>query len=309
MPKKRLFIAGPTGVGKTALSLRLAKAFHGEILSMDSMQIYRGMDIGTAKATPQEQAQVPHHLLDIVTPGVRYTVYDYQRDAQNVAAKLITHGILPIFTGGTGLYLNALLKGYQFTGVDTTETLRSQLEAESALDEGHSLYAELLKSDPATAQKITEKDKPRLVRAIEIARQTNAKPSLLRSDEADTSWENLVIVLSLPREALYDRINRRVLSMMEQGLIQEVKALLKAGVPFDSQAMRAIGYREIYWYFKGWTSYDETVSLIQRASRNYAKRQYTWYRKVEEAVWIEEEDPEERYRKAVEQVSQFLTNE
>lgn len=304
--KKRIFIVGPTGVGKSALAIRLAKDFHGEILSMDSMQIYRGMDIGTAKATPEEQRMVPHHLLDLTDPGTRYTVADYQSDARKKQEDVLARGRLPFFVGGTGLYLNALLMNYQFSGMDTTATWRKTLEEEYQIDQGARLYQELCQRDRETASRLTPQDKPRILRAIEILRRTGRPPSALRQDEENRSWKSLVLMLSLPREQLYKKINERVIRMVDDGLEEEVRGLLTRGVSPDSQAMRAIGYREFLWYFRGWTTKEETIRLIQRASRQYAKRQYTWYRKTNDAVWIEEEIAEKRYERAKKEIQTFL---
>lgn len=304
--KKRIFIVGPTGVGKSALAIRLAKDFHGEILSMDSMQIYRGMDIGTAKSTPEEQQMVPHHLLDLTDPGTRYTVADYQRDARKKQEAVLARGRLPFFVGGTGLYLNALLMNYQFSGLDTTAEWRKALEEEYQIDQGARLYQELCQRDRETASRLTPQDKPRILRAIEILRRTGRPPSALRQDEENRSWNSLVLMLSLPREQLYKKINERVIRMVDDGLEEEVRGLLTRGVSSDSQAMRAIGYREFLWYFRGWTTKEETIGLIQRASRQYAKRQYTWYRKTNDAVWIEEGIAEKRYERAKEEIKTFL---
>lgn len=304
--KKRIFIVGPTGVGKSALAIRLAKDFHGEILSMDSMQIYRGMDIGTAKATPEEQRVVPHHLLDLTDPGTRYTVADYQRDAQKKQEDVLARRKLPFFVGGTGLYLNALLMNYQFSGMDTTSEWRKTLEEEYQIDQGVRLYQELCQRDMETASRLTPQDKPRILRAIEILRRTDRPPSALRQDEKNRLWKSLVLMLSLPREQLYKKINERVIRMVDAGLEEEVHRLLTCGVSPDSQAMHAIGYREFLWYFRGLTTKEETIRLIQRASRQYAKRQYTWYRKTNDAVWIEEEIAEKRYERAKEEIQTFL---
>lgn len=304
--KKRVFIVGPTGVGKSALALRLAHDFEGEILSMDSMQIYRGMDIGTAKATPAEQKAIPHHLLDLVDPGTRYTVADYQRDAQNVQNEVFQRGKLPIFVGGTGLYLNALLMDYQFSGMDTAMSWRQALEEEYRQDQGLRLYQELCDRDPVTAKRLTPQDKPRILRAIEVLRRTKQLPSALREDRENPSWKSLVIMLSLPREQLYEAINQRVLDMLDRGLAEEVHHLYQKGVSADSQAMRAIGYREFFWYFRGFITLEETIRLMQRSSRQYAKRQYTWYRKTKDAVWIEEREPTVRYERVKQEIIAFL---
>lgn len=304
--KKRVFIVGPTGVGKSALALCLARDFQGEILSMDSMQIYRGMDIGTAKATPAEQKAVPHHLLDLVDPGMRYTVADYQRDAQNAQNEVFQREKLPIFVGGTGLYLNALLMDYQFSGMDTAMSWRQALEEEYRQDQGLRLYQELCDRDPVTAERLTPQDKPRILRAIEVLRRTKQLPSALRKDRENPSWKSLVIMLSLPREQLYEAINQRVLDMLDRGLAEEVHHLYQKGVSADSQAMRAIGYREFFWYFRGFITLEETIRLMQRSSRQYAKRQYTWYRKTKDAVWIEEREPSVRYERAKQEIIAFL---
>ncbi|MDD7592974.1 MAG: tRNA (adenosine(37)-N6)-dimethylallyltransferase MiaA [Peptoniphilaceae bacterium] len=289
--KKRIFIVGPTAVGKSALGVRLAQAVHGAILSMDSMQIYRGMDIGTAKVTAAERGDVPHFLIDIQNPGDAFSVHDYQQAAKRIQDALVACDVVPLYVGGTGLYLDAMVRDFQFHETPPQPALRKALEKRYDADEGRDLYAELQRRDPELAKKLTPKDRPRLIRAHEVLAQRENTVSLATSaDGPDAAWENLIFVLHRPRQALYRAIDQRVQSMLEAGLINEVNALVQSGVPREAQAMRAIGYRETLWYLRGLINRRELKELIQRFSRNYAKRQLTWFRKTPKAIWLDVED-------------------
>lgn len=289
--KRRLFIVGPTAVGKTALSLALAEAFHGEILSMDSMQIYRGMDIGTAKATPEERSRAPHHLIDIAEPGVRFTVHDYSEEAKAVQEEVHHRGHLPIFVGGAGLYMDALLHDYTFTGVNTIPEKRKQYQEEYDRGGGAAMLARLEKEDPETAKTLSLSNRRRLIRALEVLDATGKTASSLRHDPKNAEWESLVLILYRARADLYEAIDARVDIMWEKGLRDETEQLIQTGLARESQAMQAIGYRETAWFLRGWTTESETLTLIKRFSRQYAKRQLTWFKKTNDAVWLDVNAP------------------
>lgn len=287
-----IYLVGPTAVGKTALSIQLAKRYHAEILSMDSMQIYRGMDIGTAKATPTERATVVHHLLDFQSPDARFTVRDYQARAQQCAKEVLARGKLPLFVGGTGLYLLALTKDYQFGDFNVDPQLRSELQAAYQRDGGTALYTQLQAVDPQTARGLVPADRKKIIRAMEVYLRTGKPLSAHHAlDQARPVKENaLVLVLTDVRERLYVRIDRRVDEMLQQGLVQENQRLLQEGISPHAQAMQAIGYKEVQWYLRGLVSYAEMHRLIAQHSRNYAKRQLTWFRKVPHAQWFSRSD-------------------
>ena len=286
--KKLLVIAGPTASGKTALSLLLAKQMNGEIVSADSMQIYRGMDVGTAKATPAEQAEVPHHMLDLLDPGENYSVSRYVEDASAVCDALLSRGKLPVVTGGTGLYIDALLAGRQFAGVsDADEDLREQLSEDYDRLGGEAMLQRLSAVDPDRAAKLAPTDRRRLIRALEVYELTGR--TISEHDELTRTlppaYEALYVVLDYgDRKALYTRIDERVDRMCEEGLFEETRHLLDCGIPDSSTCMQAIGYRQAAMALRGELSREEAVALIKQATRRYAKRQLTWFRRHQEAI-------------------------
>ena len=286
--KKLLVIAGPTASGKTALSLLLAKQMNGEIVSADSMQIYRGMDVGTAKATPDEQAEVPHHMLDLLDPGENYSVSRYVEDASAVCDALLSRGKLPVVTGGTGLYIDALLAGRQFAGVsDADEDLREQLSQDYDRLGGEAMLQRLSAVDPDRAAKLAPTDRRRLIRALEVYELTGH--TISEHDELTRTFppafEALYVVLDYDdRKALYTRIDERVDRMCEEGLFEETQHLLDCGIPDSSTCMQAIGYRQAAMALRGELSRVEAEALIKQATRRYAKRQLTWFRRHEEAL-------------------------
>lgn len=277
--KKRIFIIGPTGVGKTELSLFIAENLPGQIISMDSMQIYRGMDIGTAKATRAERELVSHYMLDVAEPAGVFTAYDYKTLALTAEEKIREKGMTPIFVGGTGLYLNSLIYDYNFASAGLDIEMRRDLENKYELDGGLSLYRELKERDPETAAGLSINDRPRVIRALIIHKRSGIRKSEAALDRLDKNYDNFIIQLSLDRKVLYEKINKRVDKMFELGLLDEVKGLMDKSIDLKSQAMQAIGYREAVWYLRGLVSYREMKELIKRFSRNYAKRQETWFRK------------------------------
>ena len=289
--KKLLVVAGPTASGKTALGIALANALNGEIVSADSMQIYRGMDVGTAKATKEERAAAVHHMLDILEPGENYSVSRYVEDAAEVCETLFREGKQPIVVGGTGLYIDALLAGRQFAG-DLTEdpALRASLTEEFERLGGEKMLQRLQEVDPARARKLSPTDRRRIIRALEIHTLTGR--SMTEHDEQSRlqppRYPALYTVLNFAdRSALYARIEARVDDMCERGLFEETAALLEKGIPDESTCMQAIGYRQAAMALRGELTREEAVSLIKQATRRYAKRQMTWFRRHEEALKLE----------------------
>ena len=274
-------VTGPTASGKTALAIELARRLDGEIISCDSMQIYRGMDIGTAKPTAEELAKVPHHLIDILPADAPYSCSDYVKDAERAIEDIVSRGKLPIFCGGTGLYLDRLLKGGNDDEAACDEKLRAELK--KFLDENgtEALYARLCELDPEAAASIHKNNVKRVMRAIEICLVTGQKKTEIdkKKSRVIDKYDHRVITLAFNnRELLYERIDRRVDIMIEQGLVDETKRLMSEGVFERSQtAAQAIGYKELFPFFRGEASLEECVDELKRASRRYAKRQITWF--------------------------------
>ena len=291
MKKKQVIVVcGPTATGKTALGIQLALRCGGEIVSADSMQVYRRMDIGTAKATPEELAQVPHHMIDVVEPWEDYSVSRYVQEASRVCDGLLARGKTPVIVGGTGLYIDSLLSGRDFAARDPgDEGLRQTLSAEYDALGGAAMLEKLRAFDPERAEKLHPGDKRRIVRAIEIYRLTG---KTITAHDAETRaipprYEAITLTLSFARRAdLYARIDRRVEQMAAAGLFEEVEALLREGLSPACTAMQAIGYKEAVLALEGEISREEAVALIQQNSRRYAKRQLTWFGRNPRARWI-----------------------
>lgn len=281
-------IIGPTGVGKTALSLAVARRFGCEIVSVDSMQVYRYMDVGTAKASPEERALVPHHLLDVADPDEEYSVARYIKDAAAAIAGIHQRGRVPLLVGGTGLYLRGLTEGL-FEMVPCPESIRLELRQRLEKEGGALLFAELDRVDPHTAARIHANDTYRLLRGLEIYQATGKSWSehLAQGRHNALLPEILKIGLTWERETLYERINRRVGQMVEEGLLAEVQSLLDRGYGPELKSMQAIGYRHMVEYLRGAHDWPETLELLARDTRRYAKRQYTWFRRDEAIHWFE----------------------
>jgi len=281
--KKILAISGPTAVGKTALAIRLAEALDGEIISCDSMQIYKGMDIGTAKPTREELSRVPHHMIDVVSPDKDFSCAEYKDMATEAVEDIISRGKLPIFCGGTGLYLESVLYNGGFSEAPANKEIRERL-SENTPEEN---WKRLVEIDPEAAAKTHMNNLPRVIRALEIYDSTGITKTEWdrRSKEKTSEYDSRIIVLyASDREFLYDRINRRVDIMVSDGLVEEVR---KLGLKSSSTAGQAIGYKEISEYFEGHLTFDEAVEKIKQASRNYAKRQQTWWRHCKEAEFVD----------------------
>ena len=287
---KILVVCGPTATGKTRLGIELAREYGGEIVSADSMQIYRRMDIGTAKATAAERAAVPHHMLDVAEPEENWSVARYVAEASRCCDEILSRGKLPILVGGTGLYIDSLIAGRDFAENDGDDKLREQLNADYERLGGETMWDKLRAVDPARAEKLAASDRRRIVRALEVWTLTGK--TITEHDEetrrVPPRYEAGRIILTYAdRAALYARIDRRVDEMAKEGLFEEVEALLASGVPADCTAMQAIGYKEAARALRGELSRAEALALIKQASRRYAKRQLTWFRRAENALWIE----------------------
>ncbi|MBR2717520.1 MAG: tRNA (adenosine(37)-N6)-dimethylallyltransferase MiaA [Oscillospiraceae bacterium] len=291
-----LVITGPTATGKTALGVEAALAFGGEVVSADSMQVYRGMDIGTAKATEAERRGVRHHMLDVADPRENYSAAKYAVRAAACVEDIRRRGKLPIVVGGTGLYIEGLLRGTEYAAAPEDPALRQELEAEYDRLGGEAFRERLRRVDPERAELLPPGDKKRLVRALEVYILTGETITAHdeRSRSAPPRYSALTIGLDFrERETLYERIDRRAALMFERGLVEEVRALLEAGVPRDGTALQAIGYRETAEYLDGRCSLREAVETVQRKSRQYAKRQLTWLRRDGSVRWIRwEKEPD-----------------
>ena len=285
-------VTGPTASGKTPLAIELALRCAGEIVNADSMQVFRFMDIGTAKPSPAERARVPHHLIDVVAPDQGYSAGRYARDARAAIAAIHARGRVPLLTGGTGLYIRAVLHGL-IDGVEADEELREQLEGEQRRAEGTGdpgrLYRRLLESDPEAAARIHPHDTRRIVRALEIAAETGRPTSHVRGAHRfeDSPYRVLHLALAPERADLYARIDRRCQAMIEGGLLQEVRELVSAGYGPELRPMRAIGYRHIVPVVEGCDTLANALEAMRRDTRHFARRQLTWLRRVPDAAWLD----------------------
>lgn len=286
--KPLIIITGPTAVGKTALSVQLAKKIGGEIISADSMQVYRHMDIGTAKIRPEEMEGVPHHLIDILDPTEEFNVVRFQALAKKALEDIYRRGHTPIIAGGTGFYIQALLYDVDFTETEEDPALRCRLEELAEKEGAEALHARLCQVDPEAAEAIHAHNVKRVVRALEFYAQTGKKISEHNETERAKSspYQFYYYVLTTDRTVLYDRINRRVDRMMEDGLVSEVEKLLAMGCRRDSVAMQGLGYKEMIAFLDGETELPEAVSILKRDTRHFAKRQLTWFRREREVRFL-----------------------
>jgi len=282
-------ILGPTGVGKTAISLSLAERLHAEIVSADSMQIYRGMNIGTAKATAADRARIPHHCIDLLEVTERYSAAQYQSDARAALAQIRQKEKLPILVGGTGLYLRAALEAYDFSDAKVDLSLRSSLQERAAQEGNLSLLNELESVDAKTAAKLHVNDAKRIIRALEVYYSTGKPISLAEqvTEQAEPLYQVIYFGLTRPREQLYARIEQRVDQMFESGLTEEVRQLMQQGLTERVPAGQALGYKEFFPYFQGTVSLDSVTALLKQNTRRYAKRQMTWFRANQQIHWFD----------------------
>ena len=287
--KPLVILVGPTAVGKTAASIGLAKALNGEIISGDSMQIFKRLDIGTAKITKEEMQGVPHHLIDIKEPWETFSVAEFKRLADEAIADIHDRGKLPIIVGGTGFYINSVLYEYHFGEADTDEAYRAELEQYAEAHGNEALWNILQEKDPDSAAKLHSNDTKRVIRALEVLHVTGIPASERQStvDKQTMRYNAVYIALNMPREVLYDRINRRVDIMIQDGLEAEVRTALANGVAQDALSMTSIGYRQMIQYFNEEISFDRAVELIKRDTRHFAKRQLTWFRHDPNIQWVD----------------------
>ena len=283
-----IVICGPTASGKTALSIELAKKIEGEIVSADSMQIYKDMNIGSAKVMPEEMEGIKHYLIDFVSPDERYSVANYKQDAKKAIEKIISKGKTPIVVGGTGLYVDSLIYEIEYNDIEIDEEYRRKLETIKEKEGLDILYKKALEIDPKAMEKISSNDSKRIMRVLEIYHSTGKTKTQqeFESRTKEIPYDYRVFAINMDREKLYDRINKRVDIMIEKGLVNEVKNLLKKYNEFTT-AMQGLGYKEVKDYLEGNLSYEEMINKIKQESRHYAKRQLTWFRKNENTIWID----------------------
>ncbi|WEG11541.1 tRNA (adenosine(37)-N6)-dimethylallyltransferase MiaA [Pullulanibacillus sp. KACC 23026] len=298
-------IVGPTAVGKTKLGIEIAKAFHGEVINGDAMQVYQGLDIGTAKVTEKEAEGIPHHLLDFLDPRESYTVARFQKEAREQIDSLYNKGILPVLVGGTGLYVKAVLYDYQFNEVKEDTAFREHLQKRAEVEGPDPLYRELLEVDPEAKDRIHPNNVQRVIRALEIYHKTGKPMSEhLPENEPALLFDPVIIGLTMERHLLYERINQRVDMMVQKGLIEEAKSLYDQGIR-HTQSVQAIGYKELFGAFDGEYSIETAVELIKRNSRRFAKRQLTWFRHQMAIEWFDMTDVENSYKK-INEILEFV---
>lgn len=291
MKQKLLVIGGPTAVGKTDLSIKLAKILNGEIISADSMQIYKYMDIGSAKVTEDEMNGIKHYLIDAISPEVPFSVADFKEYGDKALNDIISKNKLPIISGGTGLYINSLTCNMTFTEAEKDEHYRIYLE-NLAMEKGNEYIHEMLKEcDPISYKEIHHNNRKRVIRALEVFKLTNKPFSSYNAgdDFYNSNYDIYYYVLTMDREKLYERINKRVDIMIEKGLLDECIKLKEMGYTSDIQSMQGIGYKEILYYLEGKISLEEAIHMIKQGSRNYAKRQLTWFRRDKRCIFLDKE--------------------
>ena len=282
-----IVITGPTATGKTKLSIELAKKLDGEIINGDSMQVYRELNIGTAKITQEEMDGIPHHLLDILAPTDSFSVADYQQVVREKIAEIQARGKMPIIVGGTGLYIQAVLYDFRFTEEKIDDEVRAAYYADLERVGPEAMHARLAAVDPDTAKTIHPNNTRRVIRALEMAEHSDVKKSHEAQHQGEQAlYNHLIIGLNMDREKLYDRINLRVDMMLEQGLVEEVRGLYDRGIR-DVQSIRAIGYKELYDYFDGRETFEQAIENLKQNSRRYAKRQLTYFRNKMTITWYD----------------------
>ncbi len=297
---KVVFILGPTAVGKTFFGVQIAKKLNGEIISADSVQIFKGFDIGSAKVTKEEMQGIKHYAIDILQPWEEFSVYDFVEYTKQKIEEIANKRKLPIIVGGTGLYVKALTLGYNFGGVNKDVNLREELE-DLARKKGNDYLFELLKKkDEKMAENTDKFNTVRLIRALEIALSNGQKQT------NKVEIESLVFALNRDRKVLYDSINKRVDGMLQNGLVDEVKHLKSLGLSRENQSMKAIGYKEVLQFLDGEMDYDRMVEILKQHSRNYAKRQLTFLRGMKDVIWIDTQNVESAEREMLEKIKEWM---
>lgn len=290
--KPLIILTGPTAVGKTALSISLAKAVGGEIISADSMQVYRHMDIGSAKIRPEEMDGVPHHLIDVLEPWEEFHVVRFQQLVKEAMAGIYERGHIPILTGGTGFYIQAIVKDIDFTENGEDSSYREDLERRAREEGCEALYRELAAVDPESAAQIHPNNVKRIIRALEYYEQTGQPISAHNEEQKEkpSPYNYAYFVLTDDREVLYERIDRRVDQMLSDGLVEEVKRLRAMGCRRELVSMQGLGYKEILAYLEGEMSLEEAIYVLKRDTRHFAKRQLTWFRREKEVIWLDKRE-------------------
>ncbi|MDE6213049.1 MAG: tRNA (adenosine(37)-N6)-dimethylallyltransferase MiaA [Lachnospiraceae bacterium] len=303
-----VILTGPTAVGKSALSIALAKAIDGEIVSADSMQVYRHMNIGSAKIRPEEMAGVPHHLIDVLEPTEAFNVVVFQEMAKQALAEIYGRGRIPILVGGTGFYIQALLYDIDFTENDEDTALRHSLEELARREGAEALYERLRAVDPASCESIHAHNVKRVIRAIEFYEKTGKRISEHNKEQREniSPYRAAYFVLNDEREKIYQNIDRRVDQMLAQGLVEEVQALREMGCHKGMVSMQGLGYKEILSYLEGEITLEEAVYLIKRDTRHFAKRQLTWFRREKEVIWVQKNDIDQSSQTCLKFMQDFL---
>lgn len=310
MRQPLLILTGPTAVGKTSLSISLAKAIGGEIISADSMQVYRGMDIGSAKIKKEEMDGVPHFLIDEFEPDEEFHVVKFQSLAKKYMREIWERGHIPILTGGTGFYIQAVLYDIDFTENESDPDYREELERIADEQGAHALHEQLRAVDPVSALEIHENNVKRVIRALEFYKETGEPISKHneRERQKESPYQFAYIVLNDDRAHLYERINQRVDQMMEEGLLEEVEELKKRGFTRDMVSMQGLGYKEMLDYLEGKCSLCEAVEILKRDTRHFAKRQITWFKRERDVIWIDKASYQYKEEKIQEAILWELKN-
>lgn len=303
-----VILTGPTAVGKTALSIALAKAIGGEIVSADSMQVYRHMDIGSAKITREEMAGVPHHLIDVLEPTEAFNVVIFQKLAKEAMAGIYERGRIPILVGGTGFYIQAVLYDIDFTENDEDTALRKELEALAESEGAEALYDRLKAVDPASCKSIHAHNVKRVIRALEFYEKTGQPISAHNEEQRQnvSPYRFAYFVLNDNREEIYKKIDLRVEQMLTAGLVEEVRTLREMGCTKDMVSMQGLGYKEVLRYLEGELTLEEAVYLIKRDTRHFAKRQLTWFRREKDVIWMEKTDVDQNGQKLLNKMQEIL---
>lgn len=300
-----IILTGPTAVGKTALSVQLAKAIHGQMISADSMQVYRHMDIGTAKITPEEMEGIPHYLIDVLEPEEEFNVVRFQEMAKEALTKIYDAGDIPIVVGGTGFYIQALLYDIDFEKNDENTLYRQELQKTADEKGAEYLHEQLRLVDPASADAIHANNVKRVIRALEFFQQTGTRISEHNEEQRqkDSPYNFLYFVLNDDRQTLYERIDKRIDNMIEQGLVEEVQRLKASGCTRELVSMQGLGYKEMLDYLEGNCSLEEAVYILKRDTRHFAKRQITWFKRERDVIWLNRTEFQSEY-----EILQYMQN-
>ncbi len=309
--QKLLVLTGPTAVGKSKLSIALAKAVGGEIISADSMQVYKYMNIGTDKISVDKMDGVPHHLIDFLEPTADFNVFMFQKLVKAAIEDIASRGKVPILVGGTGFYIQAILKDIDFTETDEDDSYRKELEKRAEDGEAHALFMELEEVDPESAKIIHENNTKRVIRALEYYRKTGRKISEHNQEqkENDSPYDFRYFVLTDDRKTLYSRIDARVDKMIEDGLEEEVRKLMEMNIPMTATSMQSLGYREMIGYIKGEYDLERAIYLIKLNTRHFAKRQLTWFRREKDVLWLDKRDFDHDEKIILEEMIRIYENE